>query len=103
MHHHSHDVLLNNIITSLTNEITGQLIITTHNTLLLESIDTKSAYIITVDYLGNKTIRCIDEFSIQSTNNARIKYLKGLFGGTPYIDGIDYDGIIEELFVAEEE
>ncbi|MBQ4131827.1 MAG: AAA family ATPase [Clostridia bacterium] len=97
-----HDVLLNNIITSLTHEITGQLIITTHNTLLLESIDTKSAYIITVDYLGNKAIKCFDEFPIQNTNNARIKYLKGLFGGTPYIDGIDYDSIIQELSASEE-
>lgn len=98
-----HDVLLNNIITSLIDEITGQLIITTHNTLLLESIDTRSAYVISVDYLGNKTVKCLDEFSIQNTNNARIKYLKGLFGGTPYIDGIDYDDIIEELNVAEED
>jgi len=92
-----HDVLLNNIITSLISQITGQLIITTHNTLLLESIDTKSAYIIAVDYLGNKEAKCLDDFPIQNTNNARIRYLKGLFGGTPYIDGIDYDDIIQEL------
>lgn len=92
-----HDVLLNNIINSMADEISGQLIITTHNTLLLESIDTHSAYFIQVDHLGNKSVRCLDEFSIQNTNNARIKYLKGLFGGTPYIDGIDYDGIIDEI------
>ena len=92
-----HDVLLKNIITSMMDEISGQLIITTHNTLLLESIDIRSAYIIQVDYKGNKIIRCFDEFPIQNTNNARIKYLKGVFGGTPYIDGIDYDFIIEEI------
>lgn len=92
-----HDVLLCNIISSLKNEISGQLIITTHNTMLLEEIDPKSAYVICVDYLGNKEIKCMADFSIQNSNNARIRYLKGLFGGTPYIDGIDYDTIVCEI------
>ncbi len=92
-----HDILLNNIIGSMMSEISGQLIITTHNTMLLESMDTKSAYVIRVDYLGNKEVKCLADFNIHNNNNARIKYLKGLFGGTPYIDGIDYDAIIGEL------
>lgn len=83
-----HDIMLCNIINSLKddivqNDINGQLIITTHNTMLLEEIDPKSAYVICVDYLGNKEIRCIGDFDIKSTNNARLMYLKGLFGGTP--------------------
>ena len=98
-----HDVLLCNIIKSLLQDINGQLIITTHNTMLLEEIDPRSAYVICVDYLGNKEIKCIADFSIQSNNNARIKYLKGLFGGTPYIDGIDYDTIVEEIEGTKEE
>ena len=92
-----HDLLLNTVINSLTDEISGQLIITTHNTMLLEVIDTKSAYVIRTDYLGNKEVKCFDEFSLQNTNNVRNKYLKGLFGGTPFVDGVDYDAIIEEL------
>lgn len=92
-----HDLLLNNIINSLIGEMSGQLIITTHNTMLLEVIDVKSAYVIRTDYLGNKEVKCFDEFSLQNTNNARNKYLKGLFGGTPFVDGIDYDAIIEEI------
>lgn len=92
-----HDLLLNNIISSLIGEISGQLIITTHNTMLLEVIDTKSAYVIRTDYLGNKEVKCFDEFSLQNTNNARNKYLKGLFGGTPFVDIIDYDAIVEEI------
>jgi AAA15 family ATPase/GTPase len=98
-----HDVLLCNIISSLKNEINGQLIITTHNTMLLEEIDPRSAYVICVDYLGNKEIRCMADFSIQNSNNARIKYLKGLFGGTPYIEGIDYDTIVHEIEGKKEE
>lgn len=92
-----HDLLLNNIINSLVDEMSGQLIITTHNTMLLEVIDIKSAYVIRTDYLGNKEVKCFDEFSLQNTNNARNKYLKGLFGGTPFIDGIDYDAIMQEI------
>lgn len=92
-----HDVLLCHIISSLKSEINGQLIITTHNTMLLEEIDPRSAYVICVDYRGNKEIKCMADFSIQNSNNARIKYLKGLFGGTPYIDGIDYDIIVHEI------
>ena len=91
-----HDVLLNQIINSLTGEINGQLIITTHNTMLLEEMDPQSAYVIQVDYMGNKEIRCMADF-VQPNNNMRRKYVSGLFGGTPYIDGIDYDLIAQEL------
>ncbi|MGN1317966.1 MAG: ATP/GTP-binding protein [Lachnospirales bacterium] len=93
-----HDLLLKNILDSMIDDITGQLIITTHNTYILESIDAKSAYVITVDYLGNKCVKCLDEFQrIQGSNNKRIMYLKGMFGGIPIVDTIYYDLIINEL------
>ena len=40
-----HDVLMKNIIMSIKDEITGQLIITTHNTLLLEVLPKENIYI----------------------------------------------------------
>lgn len=93
-----HDLLLKIILESMMDDITGQLIITTHNTYLLESIDIKSVYVIHVDYQGNKEIRCLDQYPrIQSSNNPRNMYLKGLFGGVPFVDLIDYDMIIQEL------
>lgn len=87
-----HDLLMKNILISLKDEITGQLIITTHNTLLLEELDSKSAYVIYTDFDGNKDARCFDEYDIriQSTNNARKLYLNGIFGGIPYNSEIDY-------------
>lgn len=79
-------------------DITGQLIITTHNTYLLESIDIKSVYLITVDYQGNKEVKCLDQYPrIQGTNNPRVMYLKGLFGGVPASESVDYDMILSEL------
>ena len=93
-----HDLLLKIILDSMMDDITGQLIITTHNTYLLESSDIKSVYVIHVDYQGNKEIRCLDQYPrIQNSNNPRNMYLKGLFGGVPFVDMIDYDMIIQEL------
>ena len=93
-----HDLLLKNILESMLEDISGQLIITTHNTYMLESIDIKSAYLINVDYQGNKEVKCLDKYPrIQGTNNPRIMYLKGLFGGVPIVDTLDYDLILNEL------
>lgn len=93
-----HDLLLKNILESMIDDISGQLIITTHNTYMLESIGIKSVYVITVDYQGNKEVKCLDKYvRIQGTNNPRIMYLKGLFGGVPIVDSLDYDMIVNEL------
>lgn len=93
-----HDLLLKNVLMSMLDDITGQLIITTHNTFMLETIDIKSAYVINVDYLGNKEVKCLNKYPrIQGTNNPRNMYLKGLFGGVPIVDIVDYSEIIEAL------
>ncbi len=93
-----HDLLLKNVLESMIEDITGQLIITTHNTYILETIDIKSVYIINIDYQGNKEAKCLDKYPrIQGTNNPRIMYLKGLFGGVPIVDILDYDTILQEL------
>ena len=86
-----HDLLMKSIVSSLNNSAKGQLIITTHNTLLLETIDLQSAYVIYVDCDGNKEARCCADYGIrvQKTNNMRNQYLKGMFGGIPYASDID--------------
>lgn len=87
-----HDMLMCNVLLSAQKEIKGQLIITTHNTLLLEDLDPKSAYVIYCDHNGNKDARCIADYDIriQSSNNSRRLYLNGVFGGIPYNSAIDY-------------
>ena len=94
-----HDLLLNCILISLLPHITGQLIITTHNTLLLEKISPNNAYVISTDYTGEKEINCLSDFGIKENDNhnARLMYLKGVFGGTPFVDYIDFSKIIHEL------
>ncbi len=90
-----HDVLMKNIIMSIKDEITGQLIITTHNTLLLEILPKENIYILSSDRNGNKTINSIKEYGIkiQKNNNARDLYFKGVFGGIPTTNYIDFEEI----------
>ena len=90
-----HDVLMKNIIMSIKDEITGQLIITTHNTLLLEVLPKENIYILSTDCNGNKMINSIKEYGIkiQKNNNARDLYFKGVFGGIPTTNYIDFEEI----------
>ena len=95
-----HDLLLRTMLLSIDEWINGQLIITTHNTYLLEKLRPQSIYVINVDYLGNKEVHCLDKYDIHGTNNARTMYIKGLFGGVPVVDEIEYGEIVEELRAA---
>ena len=92
-----HDLLLKTILASMDEWINGQLIITTHNTYLLESLRPQSIYVINIDYMGNKEVHCLDEYDVHGTNNVRNMYIKGLFGGVPVVDEIEYGEIVEEL------
>ena len=92
-----HDLLLRTMLSSIDEWINGQLIITTHNTYLLETLRPQSIYVINVDYLGNKKVHCLDEYDIHGTNNIRSMYIKGLFGGVPVVDEIEYGEIVEQL------
>lgn len=90
-----HDLLMKNIILSIKDEITGQLIITTHNTLLLEILPKECIYILSTDYEGNKNINTIKEYGIkvQKNHNVRDLYFKGLFGGIPTTSYVDFEEI----------
>ena len=56
-----HNILFRNIIDTFIKNITGQLIITTHNTTLLKYIDPCEAYIIDVD-LKKQSVSAISDF-----------------------------------------
>ena len=100
-----HDLLMKNIIMSIKDEINGQLIITTHNTLLLEILPKECIYILSTDYEGNKNINTIKEYGIkiQKNHNARDLYFKGLFGGIPTTSYVDFEEIKYVLEDSKEE
>lgn len=92
-----HDALMKEIIDYLIESIKGQIIITTHNTLLLESLPSEFTYIINIDFKGNKVIRCVDNYLKKDQKKQRIKYLRGDYGGIPAVDFIDFEDIINSI------
>ena len=64
-----HDILFRNIIDTFIKNITVQLIITTYNIILIKYINPCEAYIIDIDYEGNKEAVFLNEFGLQKTHN----------------------------------
>ncbi len=95
-----HDLLVNNILTNIINSLKGQLIITTHNTMLLESeIEPSYIYTFMVDRNANKMLEPITNYEDRSHPNLnyRSRYLKGMYGGTPMSRDVDFDELHELL------
>ena len=88
-----HDLTVQRLIQSILPVIKGQLIVTTHNTRLMESdLSDDCFYIITRDDNAKKTIRSIRETGkrIQPHHNRRDQYLKGAYTGIPISEMVDF-------------
>lgn len=95
-----HDLLVENLLINIKDSIKDQLIITTHNTMLIESDILKdSVYIFNVNRDAVKDLVPITAFDgrIHPNINPRKKYLKGFYGGIPSLTTIDFDDLIENL------
>ena len=93
-----HDLLMLKILENLSEDLKGQLIITTHNTLLLEEEFIKdSIYIFKVDENANKKLLALSKFEgrVHPNLSIRKRYLKGLYGGIPFPMDIDFNELIE--------
>lgn len=92
-----HDVLLLNLVKSLYKNINGQLIITTHNTMLLNEYEFKdSFFFIDVDDTGTRSINTPADFGyrIQEGSNVFQNYIRNTFKGLPWSNmDIDFDDI----------
>lgn len=66
-----HDLLVSSLVTSLIENISGQLIMTTHNTLLMEAEN------------NNKEIKCITHYDpkIHERTNIHNQYIHGKYHG----------------------
>lgn len=93
-----HDILISTILSSIVNFVEGQLIITTHNTTLLETeIKKDYIYLFNIDFNGKKILIPITEYEREHPNtNFRKRYLKGLYGGIPMINDIDFDDLLNQ-------
>lgn len=98
-----HDSLVTFLLEDLSENFKGQLIVTTHNTLLLEALSPDSEYIITVDSMGEKTIETIKDtyrnshMKIQKNHNHMLRYISGLYGGVPFPQSLDILDIVDML------
>lgn len=93
-----HDLLINNILCNISDSIKGQLIVTTHNTMFLESdINPEYIYTFVVDKDANKELLPIVNFEDRAHPNLnyRNRYLKGMYGGIPITRDIDFDELLE--------
>lgn len=88
-----HDLLMEGIIQEFSGQINGQLIFTTHDTLLMKNLDKSDVYLLNVNADGYKEIYSLDEFSIKNSDkqNKTKQYLEGKFDAIPYIDQIDFN------------
>lgn len=98
-----HDVLMCNIIElleeSLEDEVEGQFIATTHNTLLMKNLSNDNIYILRANAKGYKEFSTLSEydFRTQKANNVQSKYLKGDYAGIPYIGFLDLAELVDDV------
>ncbi len=96
-----HDVLFNEIILSVAETIKGQLIMTTHNTTLLEMLPKEHVYFIVIDRNGNKEILNVRDYyeRTKKNHNIRDRYLKGVYSAIPITGYFDFEDMI---YIAQE-
>lgn len=95
-----HDLSIQRLIQSVLPVIKGQLIVTTHNTRLMESdLNDSCFYTFTRDDNAMKTIRSIRDVGkrIQPHHNRRDQYLKGVYNGIPAPEMVDFTAIKDIL------
>ena len=95
-----HDLLVKSIVNSLYNNLSGQLIMTTHNTLLMESgIPKECIYVINELENGDKEVQCITYYDnkIHANTNIRDQYMNGKYKGIPKPANIDFNSLLDTL------
>ena len=95
-----HDVLFNKILQEIAPFVDGQIIMTTHNSMLMESSFAHVAtYILNEEENGHKQIRSISDYDKRTfyNNNIRNKYLNNEYGGLPTVKEIDFKRLLDEI------
>ena len=97
-----HDLLFQKLLEEIRPILKGQVIMTTHNTMLMEaSFAREATYILSVDpdNPSDKKIRCISDYRKRTyaANNIRNKYLNCEYGGVPELRQTEFKESIEKI------
>lgn len=95
-----HDLLFKKILQEIGGSILGQIIMTTHNTTLMETdFARESTYILNEDENGHVSARAISSFDKRTyvSNNIRSKYLNNQYEGLPKVTAIDFAPLIKAI------
>ena len=95
-----HDLLVKKLVQSLYKNVSGQFIMTTHNTLLMESdIPKECFYVINELPDGSKEIETLTYYDqkIHENTNIRKQYIEGKYRGIPESSDIDFVELLSEL------
>ena len=95
-----HDLLFKKLLVEVQPLIQGQLIMTTHNTTLMETDFARDAvYILSEDNTGHKIIQCVSNYKKRTyvNNNIRNRYLNKDYGGIPAVGQIDFEYLLTQL------
>jgi len=95
-----HDILMSKLFASVCGEVKGQLIVTTHNTLLMRDVSPKNIYLFNFESGGSESFYSIDGVSssrIQEKTDIMGRYLRGLYGGVPNSSSVSIDQIRNQL------
>ena len=97
-----HDLLFQKLLEEIRPILKGQVIMTTHNTMLMEaSFAREATYILSVDpdNPSDKKIRCISDYRKRTyaANNIRNKYLNCEYGGVPELRQTELQESIEKI------
>ena len=94
-----HDRIVHDMLGEVIQSLEGQLVLTTHNTLLLETAEPSNVYVIRTSVDGFKEIRTFDSIARtrKGHHNNRQRYLQGLYDGVPIIRSLDLGSIADRL------
>lgn len=95
-----HDILVQNLATSLYGNINGQLIMTTHNTSLMNAdIPNECIYVINELTSGDKEVKCVlkKNNKLSENNNLQRQYLGGVYSGIPEKSSINFDCLLRSI------
>lgn len=95
-----HDVRVRDLLMAVSSEISGQLIITTHNTLLMDSqLPAGAFYIIRKEENGQRMVACITQSGerVHPNHNIQNRYLSGEYKGIPKEVRFSLNALLSEL------